>query len=113
MARPLSTIAPGWWDYTTLPKDLLAEVARLTADDIQKLSRDGFRVVFFDDLREFFSSRRPWSTSKPGVRRRRTSRWASAGRSDLRSNCRWSPSWSTRWTSTCAMPTSGAWTSGT
>ncbi|HOW74061.1 MAG TPA: glucosamine-6-phosphate isomerase [Phycisphaerae bacterium] len=54
MARPLSTIAPGWWDYTTLPRELLAEVSRLTAEDILRLGRDGFRVVFYDDLREFF-----------------------------------------------------------
>jgi glucosamine-6-phosphate deaminase len=54
MARPLSKIAPGWWDYTTLPKEMLDEVARLTPDDLVKLARDGFRVVFYDDLREFF-----------------------------------------------------------
>lgn len=54
MARPLSKIAPEWWDYTTLPADLLQEVARLTAKDIEKLGRDGFRIVMYDDLREFF-----------------------------------------------------------
>jgi len=54
MARPLSTIAPAWWDYTTLDKDLLAEAARLRPADLEKLARDGFRVVMYDDLREFF-----------------------------------------------------------
>jgi glucosamine-6-phosphate deaminase len=54
MARPLSKIAPGWWDYTTLDPELLQEVARLTVQDIEKLSRDGFRIVMYDDLREFF-----------------------------------------------------------
>ncbi len=54
MARPLSKIAPGWWDYTTLPRDLLDEVARLGPQDIENLSRDGFKVVMYDDLRELF-----------------------------------------------------------
>ena len=54
MARPLSKIAPGWWDYTTLDPELLKEVARLTVQDIEKLARDGFRIVMYDDLREFF-----------------------------------------------------------
>jgi len=54
MARPLSKIAPEWWDYTTLEPEMMKEVARLTLKDIEKLGRDGFRVVMFDDLREFF-----------------------------------------------------------
>ena len=54
MARPLSKIAPGWWDYTTLPQELFDEVARLTVKDIENLQRDGFRIVMYDDLREFF-----------------------------------------------------------
>src|SRR5512139_2462710 len=52
--RPVSKIAPGWWDYTTLPKELLDEVARLTADDLVKLARDGLRVVIYDTRDEFF-----------------------------------------------------------
>lgn len=54
MARKMSSIAPGWWDYTTLPEELLEEVARLTVDDVVKLSRDGFRVVMYDTLEEFY-----------------------------------------------------------
>jgi len=54
MARPLSKIAPGWWDYTTLDEKLLKEVARLTAKDLEKLGRDGFRIVMYDEIREFF-----------------------------------------------------------
>jgi glucosamine-6-phosphate deaminase len=54
MARPLSTIAPGWWDYTTLPRELLDEVSRLTAEDLQKLARPGFRVVMYDTLEDLF-----------------------------------------------------------
>ncbi len=54
MARPLSTIAPEWWDYTTLPREVLDQVARLTPDDMLKLSRDGFRVVMYDTLEDFY-----------------------------------------------------------
>ena len=54
MARKLSTIAPDWWDYTTLDDGLIEEAARLTPADMQKLSRDGFRVVFYDTLEDFY-----------------------------------------------------------
>lgn len=54
MPRPLSAIAPDWWDYTTLDRDLISDAARLTADDLQQLSRPGFRVVFYDTLEEFY-----------------------------------------------------------
>ena len=32
MARPLSKIAPDWWDYTTLGKEILDEAAKLTPE---------------------------------------------------------------------------------
>ena len=54
MARAVSKVAPEWWDYTTLPTDLLEEVARLTPDDMIELSRDGFRVVMYDTLEDFY-----------------------------------------------------------
>ncbi len=54
MARPLSTIAPGWWDYTTLDKELLQDAAKLTAHDIEQLSRPGFTVKMYDSLAELF-----------------------------------------------------------
>ena len=50
MARPQSRIAPGWWDYTTIDPGLATEAARLTADDLAGLARDGFEVVFYDTL---------------------------------------------------------------
>jgi glucosamine-6-phosphate deaminase len=49
-----SSISPDWWDYTCLPLDLVAEVARLTLRDVEKLSRPGFRVVFHDTLEDFY-----------------------------------------------------------
>lgn len=54
MARPLSTIAPQWWDYTTLDQDLILEAASLTPEGLAGLNRDGFRVVMYDTLEDFY-----------------------------------------------------------
>lgn len=54
MSRPLSAIAPDWWDYTTLDRDLIDEAARLTPRDLTRLSRSGFNVVLYDTLEEFY-----------------------------------------------------------
>ena len=54
MNRPLSRVAPGWWDYTTLDRDLLDEATRLTAEDLPGLSRDGFSVRIYDTREAFF-----------------------------------------------------------
>lgn len=54
MPRKPSSISPDWWDYTTLDKDLLTEVARLKARDLPRLSRPGFKVVIHPTLEEFY-----------------------------------------------------------
>jgi glucosamine-6-phosphate deaminase len=54
MARPISKVAPDWWDYTTLDPHLLADAAKLSAEDLVGLSRDGFQVTIYDTLEEFF-----------------------------------------------------------
>jgi glucosamine-6-phosphate deaminase len=54
MPRKLSSIAPDWWDYTTLDSDLVAEVARLKPKDLLALSRPGFTVVFYPTREEFY-----------------------------------------------------------
>ena len=54
MARRESQLAPGWWDYTTLDEELLADVARLSAEQLTQLSRPGFRIVVYDTLEEFY-----------------------------------------------------------
>ena len=54
MPRKLSTIAPDWWDFTTLDHALIDEAARLTVADMANLSRDGFRVKFYDTLEDFY-----------------------------------------------------------
>lgn len=54
MARKRSLLAPEWWDYTTLDDSLLNDAAKLTAEDILALSREGFRVVFYDTIEDFY-----------------------------------------------------------
>jgi glucosamine-6-phosphate deaminase len=54
MPRPESCLAPGWWDYTTLDRSLIAGVAGLGARDLEQLSRPGFRVVVYDSVEEFY-----------------------------------------------------------
>src|SRR5689334_15531601 len=54
MPRTLSSIAPDWWDYTTLDREILADAARLSAEDLQQLARPGFEVVLYDTLEEFY-----------------------------------------------------------
>ena len=52
MARPLSKLAPAWWDYTTLDQSILEDAARLKAKDLLQLSRPGFAVKIFDTVEE-------------------------------------------------------------
>lgn len=52
--RKLSSIAPDWWDYTTLNQDLIDTVAALTPRDLERLSRPGFKVVLYDTLEDFY-----------------------------------------------------------
>ncbi len=54
MSRPLSAIAPDWWDYTTLDRELIDEAARLTPHDLRRLSRPGFTVIVYDTLEDFY-----------------------------------------------------------
>lgn len=54
MARKQSMLAEGWWDYTTLDEAIHKEAAKLTADDIFRLSRPGFKVIFHDTLESFY-----------------------------------------------------------
>ena len=52
--RPLSKVAPDWWDYTTLDRAILDDAARLEAGDLLGLARPGFKVVFYDTLDDFY-----------------------------------------------------------
>ena len=52
--RAISKVAPEWWDYTTLDREILDDVERLKPKDIQELSREGFIVKFYDTVEEFY-----------------------------------------------------------
>ncbi len=52
--RPTSLVAPGWWDYTTLDREILDDAARLTVDDLLGLSREGFQVKIYDTIEDFY-----------------------------------------------------------
>lgn len=54
--RKLSTLAPEWWDYTTLDDAILNDAARLRAKDLLQLSRPGFKVTIFDTIEEFYAA---------------------------------------------------------
>ena len=48
MSRKLSMLAADWWDFSTLDEKILNDVANLSANDLLQLSREGFKVVFYD-----------------------------------------------------------------
>lgn len=54
MSRKLSMLAPNWWDFTTLDDELLNDAAKLSPEQLLGLSREGFNVVFYDTLEEFY-----------------------------------------------------------
>lgn len=54
MTRPLSKVAPGWWDYTTLDPEILREAGRLNERTLKSLARPGFKIHYYDTLEEFY-----------------------------------------------------------
>lgn len=52
--RPISKVAPEWWDYTTLDREILDDAARLDAEDLLQLARPGFSVIIYDTLEDFY-----------------------------------------------------------
>ncbi|MEA2736577.1 MAG: hypothetical protein QOE14_3028 [Humisphaera sp.] len=54
MARPISKVAPDWWDYTTLEPELLEDAAKLTEKTLLKLSRPGFQIHYYETLEDFY-----------------------------------------------------------
>jgi glucosamine-6-phosphate deaminase len=54
MARKQSILAPEWWDFTTLDDEILNDAAKLTPEDMLGMSREGFKVVFYDTLEDFY-----------------------------------------------------------
>ncbi len=71
MARKLSMLAPGWWDFTTLDEKILNDAAKLSPGDMLKLSRPGFKVIFYDTLEDFYLAEAleyitAWKQAQPG-----------------------------------------------
>jgi glucosamine-6-phosphate deaminase len=71
MARPISKVAPGWWDYTTLERGVLDDAAKLDENGLLGLSRPGFKVTFYDTLEEFYLAEaleyiEAWKQAAPG-----------------------------------------------
>lgn len=54
MSRKISSLAPEWWDYTTLDDSLIRDAAALSGRDLEQLSRPGFKIVFYDTLEDFY-----------------------------------------------------------
>lgn len=52
--RAMSTVAPEWWDYTTLDRAILDDAARLSEKDLAELTRPGFNVRFYDTVEDFY-----------------------------------------------------------
>jgi len=52
--RNISKVAPDWWDYTTLDREILDDAGRLTVRDLEQLSRPGFTVSFYETPQEFY-----------------------------------------------------------
>ena len=68
--RKRSCVAPDWWDYTTIDEEIIRDAARLTPADMAGLSREGFKVVMYDTLEEFYLAEaleyiEAWQQSSP------------------------------------------------
>ncbi len=64
-------LAPGWWDFTTLDDELLNDAAKLSPGDLLQLSRDGFKVVMYDTIEDFYLAEAleyitAWKQATPG-----------------------------------------------
>ena len=89
MSRPLSRIAPEWWDYTTLDAEIIRDAAAITLEDLPRLSRPGFQIVLHDSLEDFYLAEALEYNS-----------------------CRLWQGLSTNWNSICDTPIFGAWMNG-
>ncbi|MFP6583574.1 MAG: glucosamine-6-phosphate isomerase [Candidatus Hydrogenedentota bacterium] len=68
--RKESLVASGWWDYTTLEDELISDAAGLSVEGMAGLSREGFSVVMYDTLEDFYLAEaleyiEAWSASMP------------------------------------------------
>ncbi|MEG1979682.1 MAG: hypothetical protein RR060_03095, partial [Victivallaceae bacterium] len=54
--RAFSKIAPDWWDYTTLDREILDEAAKITIDNLKSFERKGFKINIYDTIQEFYAA---------------------------------------------------------
>ena len=54
--RPLSKLAPAWWDYTTLDRSILDEAAKINIDTLKSYERPGFKIDIYDTIQEFYAA---------------------------------------------------------
>ena len=112
MPRPISKVAPEWWDYTTLDAEILDDAARLTAEDLAQLSRPGFQVVMYDTLEDFYLAEAlEYIDGLAAVDRRQPGGHLRPDRPD-RAVAAGGPAGQRPGIWTSATPISGAWTSG-
>ena len=52
--RPLSKVAPEWWDYTTLDRKILDAAAKITIDTLKDYERPGFKINIYDTIQDFY-----------------------------------------------------------
>jgi len=52
--RPISKVAPEWWDYTTLDREILDDAAKINIDNLQSFERDGFKINIYDTVQELY-----------------------------------------------------------
>jgi len=52
--RAISKVAPEWWDYTTLDREILEDAAKINIDNLQSFERDGFKINIYDTVQELY-----------------------------------------------------------
>ncbi len=54
--RALSKVAPDWWDYTTLDREILDAAAKITIKTLKSYERPGFKINIYDTIQEFYAA---------------------------------------------------------
>ena len=54
--RAQSKLAAGWWDYTTLDREILDAASRITIDTLKSYERPGFKINIYDNPQEFYAA---------------------------------------------------------
>ena len=52
--RAISKVAPEWWDYTTLDREILDDAAKINIDNLKSFERGGFKINIYDTIQELY-----------------------------------------------------------